>query len=44
MEDTLKVLQELKEEIDDVMTFKDSFLYHIIMDIIDRKIREVKKR
>lgn len=37
-----EALLDLKKEMDDIITNKTSFIYHLVIDTIDRKIREVK--
>ena len=38
----LDALLDLKKEMEEIVTMKDSFIYHLIMDTIERKIREVE--
>lgn len=37
-----EALLDLKKEMEEIITMKDSFIYHLIMDTIERKIREVE--
>lgn len=41
--DTVEALTDLKQELDEIITMKGSFIYRLIMDSIDRKIRNVVK-
>jgi hypothetical protein len=41
--DTVEALNDLKQELDEIITMKDTFIYHLVMDAIERKIREVEK-
>ena len=38
-----QALPDLKKDIDEIITMKDTFIYHLVMDAIERKIREVEK-
>ena len=38
-----QALTDLKKDIDEIITMKDTFIYHLVMDAIERKIREVEK-
>lgn len=38
-----QALPDLKKDIDEIITMKDTFIYHLIMDAIERKIREIDK-
>lgn len=38
-----QTLPDLKKDIDEIITMKDTFIYHLVMDAIERKIREVEK-
>lgn len=42
-EKALKVLPDLKHELQEIITMKDTFIYHLVMDSIDRMIRKVEK-
>lgn len=38
-----QALPDLKKDIDEIITMKDTFIYHLVMDAIERKIREIDK-
>ena len=38
-----QALPDLKRDIDEIITMKDTFIYHLVMDAIERKSREVEK-
>ena len=38
-----QALPDLKKDIDEIITMKDTFIYHLVMDVIERKSREVEK-
>jgi hypothetical protein len=38
-----QALPDLKKDIDEIITMKDTFIYHLVMDAIERKIRGVEK-
>ena len=42
-EKTKKALQDLKKEMEEIITNKQSFIYHLVIDTIERKIRELEK-
>lgn len=39
-----QALQDLKKEMEEIITNKQSFIYHLVIDTIERKIREVEKK
>lgn len=38
-----EALLDLKKEMEEIITNKTSFIYHLVIDTIERKIREVSK-